>query len=643
MAMNARPELSDDALRGFLRARSERAGTEGLLASVRSAAAVTAQRRPARLHLGFLQGPAAGAAGVAAIGVLAVVVALALGSKAPESPIGATASEAAPSSGPSAGPPATPVIPGAEEPVLPLTIDQVNAILLPNPGALQGRLLVIDATIAMNPAAVTRGPCCSAPAFAGPLVILQGSTPIIAIKIAAAASLPGPMPWTGIFAARMIDTRTMEFLEPVTRAPGGEPLKPSQLASLSSLTRASGYVLAQGWLAGFDVAIPCPAPLVTPPPGPQYDGCAVTSSLSDSSAQPVSGTTFRVPRDGVQVQDRAYDDFAPDPQLMSPFGTKPELATFLLDQAFPSCPSGIYCSLFAASPHWQIVARLDSWPVPGETAAPTGEPTPSPAQDQPVQPLTVAQLNAFMALNSQSPAQRPDLVITGTIQRNPPPTGHACIPLGATWSCPPAFLVGSSPKLMVEPVGDVGPGPWDQNGQAVSGPFLATLGEFTLHYEGPVATSDGTEPLLPSQLPPPSKEGATIGEWLVRGWISGVGIASPCPSTSIATANGFPEYACGGLTSFLIGDATQPVTVTPGGFSVKLPAGGIEIQDGGYDSFAPLPMVTGVKTEPEAGTFLLRALSIPDCGPNEDCAVVPTSYHWEIMARLDPWPVPALP
>lgn len=618
--MNARPELSDDALRGFLRARSERAGREGLLASVRSAAAVTAQRRPARLHLGFLQGPAAGAAGVAAIGVLAVVVALALGSKAPESPIGATASEAAPSSGPSAGPPATPVIPGAEEPVLPLTIDQVNAILLPNPGALQGRLLVIDATIAMNPAAVTRGPCCSAPAFTGPLVILQGSTPIIAIKIAAAASLPGPMPWTGTFAARMIDTRTMEFLEPVTRAPGGEPLKPSQLASLSSLTGASGYVIVQGWLAGFDVAIPCPAPLVTPPPGPQYDGCAVTSSLSDSSAQPVSGTTFRVPRDGVQVQDRAYDDFAPDPQLMSPFGTTPELATFLLDQAFPTCPSGIYCSLFAASPHWQIVARLDPWPVPGETAAPTGEPTPSPAQDQPVQPLTVAQLNAFMALNSQSPDGR-QLVITGTIEPMTPVP--SCV---ISVDCPMLVLQGSNPLLTIAQTEDIGPVSKTSPVIGVPSTFAATLTNGTsLRYQGPVDTQAGGTAKLPSQLPNPPKVELGNAYWLVQGWISSPALDPACGvqlhQTLEPNPSG-PQYGC-----------TAPTMLTDNDSDPTLPgAPTIRVQDGAYAEFGPWPSSHEPGDAPEPATFLLQGVSIPAGGP-----------HWRIVARLDPWPVPALP
>ena len=68
----------------------------------------------------------------------------------------------------------------------------------------------------------------------------------------------------------------------------------------------------------------------------------------------------------------------------------------------------------------------------------------------------------------------------------------------------------------------------------------------------------------------------------------------------------------------------------------------LRMQNGAYAPFAPQPANKDVEASEEA-TFLLQAISTPACGPAQDCAIPPANYHWQIIARLDPWPFPTSP
>ena len=243
------------------------------------------------------------------------------------------------------------------QPVLPLTVEHLTALLATVSQTLSGRQLVITGELAY-PGPVAS--CVGKVADCQARLTILGSQPAISVLAGVSASLPKRFPFRGTFVATLIDPTTLQFEGVVTTAGDGSPIVPTQLPSTWNATGTHPYWLVQGWIAGFDVALPCPS-VSAQPAGPQYYGCGVTSSLSDTAAQPVSGTSFNVPKDGVQVQDRAYDDFAPDPHQAGP-GTVPELATFLVDQNLGPCPPSIYCS-FGSGLHWHIVTRIDPWPV----------------------------------------------------------------------------------------------------------------------------------------------------------------------------------------------------------------------------------------------------------------------------------------
>ena len=242
----------------------------------------------------------------------------------------------------------------------------------------------------------------------------------------------------------------------------------------------------------------------------------------------------------------------------------------------------------------------------------------APVAVLPVLPLTVDQLNAYMGLNSQPPDGR-QFVITGTIVPNPATTP-------CTGSCTGWLLQGSDPTLFVKPVGDIGPGPWDQGGEPLTGTFAATMTEpYRLDYEGPVATGDDGAPSLPSQLPSPADGPAQTGFWLVQGWMGGPSVIPLCPAAQ--TPYPGPQYGCGELM-----ELSDNV---PGEIG-----GSVRVQNGAYEQFAPSPSRTGSGMMPEQAAYLLQVVSIPPCSPTKDCFV---AYEWSIVARVGPWPVAPLP
>ncbi|HLY13003.1 MAG TPA: hypothetical protein VKR24_01530, partial [Candidatus Limnocylindrales bacterium] len=172
--------------------------------------------------------------------------------------------------------------------------------------------------------------------------------------------------------------------------------------------------------------------------------------------------------------------------------TQPEEATFLVQDTYGStCATDELCSLQASNFHWVVVGRVD--PVPLVAPAPSTSPAPSL---QPVQPLTVGQLNAFMATNALS-LQGRQLVITGTIEPMTPVP--SCVPPAG--GCPPYVLAGTSPLLMIPRAQGIGPRSMWSPVVGVQSTFVTTLvNDSTLQYEGPVDTDSGGQAWLPSQL-----------------------------------------------------------------------------------------------------------------------------------------------
>jgi len=505
----------------------------------------------------------------------------------------------------------------AGQPVLPLTADQLDAILLANSNALMGRELVITGVLLPERAPCLPGSCDSA--------TLSGTSPAITVIGSPARPLAGEGALT-TFAARMGSSRILSYEGPVGVGFAGSPLSPSELGAQEGATHISGLQLVEGWITGRLDPLPCPKQPVAPSPGPQW-GCGETAILSDNDIQPQTSDSFTIPPTSLQVQNGAYQDFAPgptspvDPSSSALHLSEPELATFLVMPVYEtSCPPSDFCPFQPLKDHFQIVGRVDPWPAPGQTVAPEPGPSSSPAAVQPVQPLTVAQLNAFMAMNSQSPDGR-QLVITGTVELMTPITSCA-----TSVDCPMLVLQGSNPLLTIDRTEDVGPVSKSSPVIGVPSTFAATLVNGTsLRYQGPVDTqADGTA-WLPSQLPNPPKPELGNAYWLVQGWISSPALDPVCGvqlHQTLEPSPSGPQYGC-----------TAPTMLTDDDSDPTLPgAPTIRVQDGGYVEFGPWPSSHAPGDVPEAATFLLQAVSIPAEGP-----------HWQVVARIDPWPVPALP
>jgi hypothetical protein len=248
----------------------------------------------------------------------------------------------------------------SSEPVLPLTVEHLTAVLATAPQSLLGRQLVITGEL-VYPTPVSS--CSGAVAGCHDRVVLLGSQPVVRVVPSAFATLPGSLPFRGTFAATLNDATTLQYEGIVATAPDGGPISPSQLPQLGPLAGADTYWLVKAWIAGLEAALPCPIAIGGSDTGPQY-GCGRNASLSDTESQPVADLQLTVPADGVQVQNDAYDNFAPDPRSIG-YQSQPEQATFLIKANHGSCPPGFFCPVFTG-PHWQIVARIDPWPLAAE-------------------------------------------------------------------------------------------------------------------------------------------------------------------------------------------------------------------------------------------------------------------------------------
>lgn len=630
MAMNGRPDLSDDALHELLETRSRRAGTEGLLASVRTEAATTRQRRGGTLGFQPFQGPRAIATGI--VGLVVILVAIGLTSRSFDRGT-STASGSPPAA-------LTPASSGPDASVV-LSVAQLNTLRSANPAAVTGHLLVIDGTIASVGSICTTG---LGGTCTGPGAQLVGSNPDVTVVPSATA---GPGPWNGTgpslsgpFAAVLVEGGTLQYQGRVEISPHGSAFLPSQLPDPSNAGSGveDGYWLVHGWIAGLGITPSCPSvPAPASTAGPQYTCGGLPALLSDDSRQPVQVTSGGFSVDGgtgsVVVQSGAYEGFAPSPLTIG-IQTRPEDATFLVQQTYVStCPEGSYCGIDLGGYHWAISSRID--PLPADVTPPNQW-----EAGQPVLPLTADQLNSILLLNSNALLGR-ELVITGTIDIDHTvnlgnPSGSSPAPRRS-----PAVLTGSIPILEVETSAGV---PLPSRLPYV-GTFAARMVDTrTLEYEGPVATAFAGGAILPSQLLAAETGSRVKGSRLVEGWITGRLDPLPCPKAAASPSPG-PQWGCG-ETAILSDTDIQPETSD----SFTIPPASVQVQNGAYQDFAPGPASPVDPSssalhlsEPELATFLVTAVYQTPCAPDEFCAFLPANGHWQIVARIDPWPVPALP
>jgi hypothetical protein len=126
------------------------------------------------------------------------------------------------------------------------------------------------------------------------------------------------------------------------------------------------------------------------------------------------------------------------------------------------------------------------------------------------------------------------------------------------------------------------------------------------------------------------------GDWLVHGWVIGTMSAPSCPASSVAVASDGSQYGCWSVA--YLTDTPAPLSAIN---SSSPPVTAIQVQNGAYSAFAPSLDTSNLA--PEQATFLVRTVAISPCSPYTICPPQPADYHWEIVARIDPWPVPALP
>ncbi len=206
--------------------------------------------------------------------------------------------------------------------------------------------------------------------------------------------------------------------------------------------------------------------------------------------------------------------------------------------------------------------------------------------------------------------------------------------------CGPTVLADAGSGFTVQPVGDIGPGPWAGSGPLV-GTFVVRLsatienGIRIVEFVGMLTTPPNGGPawfvqdLLEGAVHVDGAYAAVDG-WLVRD------PAHPCGSDP---RNPVVVYGCP-TDDYLTEDQFQPLQAD--GSSIG-PFASIFLSTGSYDRWAPDPAPAGSGgrgVAPRHATYLLWLIS-DGCGPNADCAV--PAPRWRIVGRFDPLPTPPSP
>jgi hypothetical protein len=278
-----------------------------------------------------------------------------------------------------------------------------------------------------------------------------------------------------------------------------------------------------------------------------------------------------------------------------------------------------------------LVFRPAASTGPSTLVAPTGGPSPTPIAPSPsaeagpahVEALTARGLDDWLT-TAGATANGRVVLLEGELITDPSVDCIAGQP-----DCAPTVVRRAPRSIVIEPVGDIGPGPWDGSGP-LAGTFALRGTDRTWAGTAPVMEFLGTVRRADVQLawrvsdlitlaPSDGSDGFLVAGWMVRTPFH------PCPSP----AN---PYDCP-TSDLLTPERVQP---THADGSYELPEIALALPSGTYDQFAPDPAPEGTGVVPRPGNFLLQRVSIPPCGPYADCYVGPEHRHWIVRARLDP-------
>ena len=262
---------------------------------------------------------------------------------------------------------------------------------------------------------------------------------------------------------------------------------------------------------------------------------------------------------------------------------------------------------------------------------PTGGPTTTPIVPSPsevsgparVEALTAQGLGSWLTMAGAMTNGRV-VILEGELITDPSVDCMASRP-----DCPPTVVRKAPTSIVVEPVGDIGSGPWAGSGPT-AGTFALRVTDRTwagtsrvLELLGMVRPADGQLAWQVSELvalaPTDGPDWFLVAGWMVRTPFH------PCPSP----AN---PYGCP-TSDLLTSERVQP-THPDGTF--ELPEIALDLPSGTYDQFALVPAPEGAGVAPRPGNFLLQRVAIAPCGPYADCYVGPEHRHWVVRARLDP-------
>lgn len=370
--------------------------------------------------------------------------------------------------------------------------------------------------------------------------------------------------------------------------------------------------LVKGWLWSPEpVAISCAAPRSSPVPGLPNDYCQPHDSLLDAPAGPGS---VDPPDPRLKVQQNAARRYGLDDGQPHVFVLAPRLY-------------GGDCAGQPPCLQWEVVARLSD--SPGQRTEPTLSPEPTSARVSGV--LETADFATRLATGELN---RQTVLVNGRIGLNMRRGGRYCAPTDLCYLGPlegPAldvFAHGTPSTATADSSQVAGAAwPWWQPFlPPIEGTLILSVSDSgAIEYVG--HARPGSRSTFWSAADAAQLDVNTLAQdevVVVDGWLTGSLLIPPCAAPAEGTyIPSLPGRWCGGPDWVL----DQPISFTAGS---PIPEGGIAVQDGAYEDFAPNPTQGATVGEPRQGKYLLaRRLEGGGC-PND----APPCWQWEVVGRL---------
>ena len=381
--------------------------------------------------------------------------------------------------------------------------------------------------------------------------------------------------------------------------------------------------LVKGWLwspeSGGQITIDCVLPPFSPVPGLPNDYCQPHDALLDASFP--QGESITPPEPRLRVQRSAARRYGLDDDQPHVFALAPRLY-------------GGGCAGQPPCLHWEVVGRLTD--SPDQTTPQSPEPSATPESG-------VMETSEFAIRLAAGELNGQTVLVNGRIGLDLR-FGRYCAPTDLCYLGP---LEGAEVDVFAHGTPSTEGGdasqvagaawPWWQPFVApIEGTLVLSVSESgAVEYMGrarPSATSITWHAADAALL---DVNTLALDEVVViDGWLTGNLLIPPCAAPAEGTYIGsLPGRWCGGPDWVL----DQPASFTPGS---QLPEGGIAVQDGAYEAFAPNPTQGAMVGEPRAADYLLsRRLEGGGC-PND----APPCWQWEVVGRLsDAQSSPSIP